>query len=241
MRVYFNADAGLGKGAIIQEGDPVEYMPAEFCRLELDVGNLTYAFGFHPDEYDDDGQIEKLRPFEHLRGMGQIQGGLRHGFPLSIFGSERVFEKVDITIHRRKTDHAVLVPQDISSEEDYAVHAPRSIPSEGIVLEIELGETHFDTLWSQVQLLASAQLQISVRLDEFRGAYAAWSPLVDEGRIVRILGDREDVENASEMPEGYGARSGYMDELRFNPSQIHFETGRYSRDFWINISYDVWI
>ena len=58
-----------------------------------------------------------------------------------------------------------------------------------------------------------AVLHISVKSDRFRNFYAEWSPSISEGRVIKLLDSKRDVENADEIPEGFWLTPEFQREL----------------------------
>lgn len=67
---------------------------------------------------------------------------------------------------------------------------------------IDLIQDRFDRLLSELKY-PDAQLGIDINTATFWNFYARWSPTISEGRVIKFLNRKSDVENHEEIPEDF--------------------------------------
>ena len=83
-------------------------------------------------------------------------------------------------------------------------------------LELQIHRERFAALLNELSTPGTV-LHISARSDCFRDFYAEWSPLVSEGRVIKFLDSKRDVENADKIPEDFWRTSEFQRELVSDP------------------------
>ena len=69
-------------------------------------------------------------------------------------------------------------------------------------VQIEMFSDRFDRLVSELSH-SDAELRIHISTEKFRNFYATWSPSISEGRVIKFLGSKRDIENQEDIPEDF--------------------------------------
>ena len=157
---------------------------------------------------------------EHITGDGRIRKSRYGCFELSLFGSDRVHGSVAISLRRGETTRGVVFGYPGVDDIDLKME-------EGFCIEITLGAEAFDDLHRWIQANPSALVQVQANLSGIPGFYAAWSPTIDEGRAVKFLADRRDLENPEDLPAHMRIEEGHA-----VPFRISVTTGLAGLSLW---------
>lgn len=132
-----------------------------------------------------------------IMAQGHIEPSRWGSFQLSFLGRERRHDVIDVSVHDGgDAEHLFMsgIPEDTDPLDGSR--------DEAFFLEAHIKRESFNKLVSELSL-NGAELFIDLRLVAFPRFYATWSPSIDEGRVIKFLDRKEDVENASDIPEDF--------------------------------------
>lgn len=126
------------------------------------------------------------------------------------FGESGSTREVAISIHENTEGEAATL-SGLNIEGDLDVEGHHCF-----FLEIHVHGERFSALSKELST-PGAVLHISVRSDRFPNFYAEWSPSISEGRVIKFLDSKRDVDNADEIPESFWHTPEFQRELISNP------------------------
>jgi hypothetical protein len=158
-------------------------------------------------------QYEEVKERKHRRSIsanGTIQPARWGGYSLSFFGENGSTREIEISIHENtEGEAATLSGLNIEGDLDLEGH-------HSFFLELHVHRERFSALSKELST-PGAVLHISVRSDRFRNFYAEWSPSISEGRVIKFLDNKRDLENADEIPESFWHTPEFQRELISDP------------------------
>lgn len=229
LKPRFVAGAGFdGTGAIIEADGETEFIRATYCTVIFDLiienSSIIYSKDLlsgndEPDVLtEDDREILRFRGLEadapfHLQLRKQLQRrevicatakvakfkDLRRSngyYAFSAFGSEKSFHELTVGIFRKEVSRCSVY----HIRDDWETRS-----REGFGIDLSLDEAAFDNF---VLLLAKEQSQfrLAVTLDD-PCFFADWSPAVNEGRLIKYLGDPQvALENPDDLPDHFKSK-----------------------------------
>lgn len=131
-------------------------------------------------------------------------------YSLSFFGESGSTREIATSIHENTEGEAVTL-SGINMEGDLDLEGHHYF-----FLELQVHRERFSALLKELST-PGAVLHISVRSERFRDFYAAWSPSISEGRVIKFLDSKRDVENAEEIPEDFWRTPEFQRELISDP------------------------
>lgn len=215
LKVRFLPEGGFNKnGAFIEyEGDAPKGDETEYQRqgyLTLDIACTDFKIGM---SFGVACEYEEIEEREHRRSIsatGTIQPARWGRYSLSFFGEKSNNCEIAISIHEStKGEAATLSGVNIEGDLDIEGH-------HYFFLELHVNRERFAALLEELSTPGSV-LHISVKSDKFSGFYAKWSPSISEGRVIKYLNSKRDVENAEEIPEDFWHTPEFQRELVSNP------------------------
>jgi hypothetical protein len=226
LKVRFRPEGGFGKnGAFIEydgdapNGDETEYQ-RQGC-LTLDITCTDLKFGMNLGVLCEHEEVEKREHRRSISANGKIKPARWGRYSLSFLGEKDSTREIAISIHESaKGEAATLAGTNTEGDLDLEGHRY-------FFLELHVHWERFAVLLSELSILGAA-LHISVRSDRFRDFYAAWSPSISEGRVIKFLDSKRDVEDADEIPESFWRTPEFQRELVSNPDSppVRISVGR---------------
>jgi uncharacterized protein YifN (PemK superfamily) len=197
LTVRFRPGGGFNKTGSFTEGNiDREYERQGFINLEVGCDRLKYIRSWSlENSYDEEDTLVELGR-ERLAGSGRILPSHYGTYSLSFLGGSRNHRILDVNIHKSAEKMIYVVPMrsthdlDISEDETFS-------------LDVRLDGKTFDELHETLRANPSFSTIIFVRLDQMRGMYTTWSPSVSDGRVLKFLDRRADIENEAEAPEEF--------------------------------------
>lgn len=148
----------------------------------------------------------RKRRIRSISANGKIQPARWGKYSLSFLGENGSTRDIAISIHENaEGEAATLSGLNIEGDLDLEGH-------HYFFLELHVKQERFSTLSKELSTPGAA-LHISVRSDRFRDFYAEWSPSISEGRVIKFLDRKRDVENADEIPESFWLTPEFQREL----------------------------
>jgi len=203
MKLRFLPRGGFNKnGAFIEykgdepTGDEIEYERSWYLSLDiicdqLEVRTVAGIANENGEVKDTDRTITKL-----IVGKGTIQPARWGRFTLSFLGKKKVYGKVSLTIHSSEVGEATSFA---------GIYSEADIDLEGwdeFYVETYVHMSRFDAFVSELAE-DGAKLRVHIKTSKFPNFYATWSPTISEGRKIKYLNSKTDVENADDIPEDF--------------------------------------
>lgn len=218
LKVRFLPEGGFNKnGAFIEyageapSGNEAEYQRQGYLTLDLICTDFKLGTSFGVvSEYE---EVKERKHRRSISANGKIQPARWGKYSLSFLGENGSTRDIAISIHENaEGEAATLSGLNIEGDLDLEDH-------HYFFLELHVNQERFSTLSKELSTPGAA-LHISVRSDRFRDFYAEWSPSISEGRVIKFLDRKRDVENADEIPESFWLTPEFQRELisdRDNP------------------------
>lgn len=199
-----------GRGHSSQEGDNREYQ-RQSLRSAFDVpeprARRQWDFSARHTNLGDSPLSRKVEPESYersaIKGRASVRRG-RFNHRLSLPGSEKIFTEVDLGIRRGHDDVAKAILAKTCESHDFE-HGCK----ECIFIEIILAPARYDDLVSEPHERSESSMSIELLIDLRAGPYSTWSPMPSEGRVIKLLDQRQHVANSSELPEEFFACCGH--------------------------------
>ena len=215
LKVRFRPEGGFNKnGAFIEyegdvpNGDETEYERQGYLTLNINCTDLR--LGTSLGVLCEHKEVEEREHRRSISANGKIQPARWGQYSLSFLGEEVSTREIAINIHENSEgEAATLAGVNMEGDLDFEGHYY-------FFLELHVHRERFAALLKELSNLGSV-LHISVRSDRFRDFYAQWSPSISEGRVIKFLDDKRDVENAEEIPDNFWRTSEFQRELVSNP------------------------
>lgn len=214
LKVRFLPAGGFDKnGAFIEysggepTGTETEYQRQGY--LTLDIACFEFKVGTSLGIICEYEEVEKRQYSRAIYTTGLIQPARWGRYYLSFLGEKSNTDRVAITIQESALgETATLAGVKIKGDLDIEdIH--------NFFLQIDLHHERFATLLKELSF-PDAVLHISARADCFVNFYAEWSPSISEGRVIKFLDRKRDVENSNEIPEDFWRSSEFQRELLSN-------------------------
>jgi hypothetical protein len=217
LKVHFLPNGGFGKnGAFVEYRDAltlpdenkVEYQRQGYLTIDLlceDIA-LNASFGV----VNEDAEAAERGRKRSISTKGRIQPARWGKFSLSLLGENTTTEEVNVGIHEVAEFEQVWFggarwDADLDHE-----------GFNGFTLELHLIPERFERLIEDLSA-SDSKLQIQVRADHFPNFYSEWSPSISEGRVIKFLQSKDDIENSNEVPENFWREPDFQRELTSNP------------------------
>ena len=193
VKLYFNKRSIIfSKEVAYDEAEEVDELTAEDIELARASGD------------DDDLKFdERLKKYavktEFLLGRAQIQNGSFGRYSFSYFGSAKEFSELALSIERSDADRLTI--SGYEEVNDVGVQQ-----EEGFGIEMRLRDSSFDELHAKLRGgFTNIKLRVSLALaSKF---FATWSPMYNEGRVIKYLGSVSDLENPKDLPQHFNVRN----------------------------------
>lgn len=208
MRVLFKAGKNLGgidaHGFIEapegQEltGEELVYSRQSYTTLHLHCKDIVYRSCFdvvrlHRPQGEE--SVEPASARESISATGII-GRSRWGmFSLCLLGCSNEHTEIAVHITTGDTEEAWLGGS--KSIDDLDLDVP-----EGFSLDVVVSKENFDQVLMSLQK-PNASLMLTVAVDRFPKFFTTWSPSISDGRVIKYLESKADVENADEIVDGF--------------------------------------
>lgn len=213
MKVKFLPNGGFNKnGAFIEyeggepTGNEVEYQRSCDISFEIlcdEINYLTTDLAINQKiEENNDGRTAS----KHISGQGNIQPAFYGSFRLSFFGKKKEHNTVFFSIRPNENANRVYFGG-YTTERDLDSKA-----SEQFTAEIHMNPTRFEALVSELEKPGT---RLIIRFDTWRFThfYAEWSPSISEGRVIKFLENKKDIENSEDIREDYWLDQKFQEEL----------------------------
>ncbi|MDE0588809.1 hypothetical protein OU789_02585 [Halocynthiibacter sp. C4] len=202
-KIKFLPNSGFGNyGAIVEyegdepTGEEPQYQRVSYIDLYIKFENLNITTSYEIiNEYDEttesDRSISKV-----IAGKGVLRPARWGEYSLSFLGHESQTKEVSLTIRSNN---------DGESTEFGGLYIEPDMDLDGcndFYIQINLHRSRFDLLASELAK-GNATLNLSIDTSKFPKFYAVWSPSISEGRVIKYLNDRNDIENVSEIPNDF--------------------------------------
>lgn len=214
LKVRFLPEGGFEKnGAFIEykgrepTGEETEYQRQGY--LTLDIACFEFKLGTNLGIICEYEKVEKRQYSRAIYTTGVIQPARWGRYSLSFLGEKSKTDRVTITIQETALGEAsTLAGLKIRGDLDI-----KDINE--FYLQIDLHHERFATLLTELSF-PDAVLNISARAGCFVNFYAEWSPSISEGRVIKFLDSKREVENSDEIPEDFWRSSEFQRELLSN-------------------------
>ena len=207
MRVYYVEGRGFGgaSGFVeVPEGASVDdenlevfqkqnYLSVIFECSDVRIGLRSDVFIGRVDEAEAPKTSE--RPKRSITATGTIQNARFGAFSLSLLGSENEHSSVDVSIREEEEESCFAAGMAAKDDLDIEI-------KEGFFVEATITSEAMNDLVAGIKEPGS-RLVLRVDYQRFKGFYAAWSPSISEGRVIKFLDNIRDVENRSEVPNDF--------------------------------------
>ena len=214
LKVRFLPEGGFDKnGAFIEyksdvpKGDETEYQRQGY--LTLDITCTGFKSVMRLGVVCENEKVQERSHRRSISASGIIQPARRGQYYLSFLGEKSNTREIAISIHEAPKGEAATL-SGVNMEGDIDIERRHFF-----FLELQVHPERFAALLKELST-PSAVLHISVESDKFRDFYAEWSPSVSEGRVIKFLNSKRDVENVNEIPEYYWRTEGFQRELISN-------------------------
>lgn len=185
-----------GAFAIIEENSTAAYSPDRYLSVVFEARDLEYARSWGRKEEWQEGNKELLDvSAESLTGMADLVPSRFGQHRLSLFGSDNEHTKATFCISSNTTNRCEILPVPSSSD-------PYDPSTEHFVVHVHLNEVSFRELRAEIDRMGAYRVMLSVSVGRMKGVYTTSSDIPEEGRLIKFLGDKYDVENHQEMPDG---------------------------------------
>ena len=221
MRIVFAPEGGFGKtGGFVEvkdgekiTGEDQVYQRQGHLTLRLMCRNPNLRIGaeVRRERAEDDVDPAKRGSFRSIAATGVIQESRWGTHKLSFLGSDSEHEEMQVTI-REYEDREGVYAAGIPGDADIDI-----VLNECFFVEIVLTPERMSSLVKELQM-PGAELHVEVKLWKFPRFYAPWSPSIDEGRLIKFLNSRRDVENADQIPEEFWNQD-IHDEILEDPDE----------------------
>lgn len=211
LKVRFLPEGGFDKnGAFIEyQGDEPSGNETEYQRqgyLTLDIACRDFKIGTSMGVTCEHEDVEEREFRRSISATGAIQPARWGRYSLSFLGQEKSTHQIEVSLHESNVgEAATLAGINMEGDLDLDDH-------HYFFLELQVHRERFAALLKELSM-PGAVLHISVRSDRFRGFYAKWSPSISEGRMIKFLDSKRDVENADDIPEDFWRTSEFQREL----------------------------
>lgn len=226
LKVRFRPEGGFAKnGAFIEyQGDVPNGDEAEYQRqgyLTIDITCTDLKVGMSLGVLCEQEEVEERKHRRSISANGTIQPARWGRYSLSFLGQKSSTHNVAISIHENtKREMATLAG--LSLEGDLDLEGQQYF-----FLEIYVHQERFAALLKELST-PGAVLHIRVKSHCFRNFYAQWSPSISEGRTIKFLDDKRDVENADQIPDDFWRTPEFQRDLVSNPEDppVSISVGR---------------
>lgn len=229
MRVVFVKDGGFNKtgafaelkdGEVLSETTPLYerqgyISPTLLCE---DVAFFHSRDVLYKRKGSGDDKDSSPLASRSIRATGYIERSRWGKHQIAMLGSDRMHDKLNFSI------------RDVGDIEGASAGGSSAINDldlnidESFYVEAFLPTPDFDGLLEELEK-PGATLRVHVELGRFPGFYATWSPSIGEGRVIKFLNQRADVENAEEIPKDF-VSGGEEDTALFGNSPITIYVSR---------------
>lgn len=242
MKVKFLSNGGFNKnGAFVEyDGDEPTGREFEYERMGyISFDILCDILSFRTiapiaTEKNKENVVER-RASRSIVGEGVIQEANYGRFSLSFFGKRKKHNEVSVTIHQNDSENSVHF-SGYTTEKDID-----SVTSENFYIEINMNSSRFDALVSELEKTGT-QLIIRIETWRFPNFFATWSPSISEGRVIKFLENKKDIENSEDIREDYWLDQKFQEELLAQidspPITIHTTRSLISQTPQVNINED---
>ncbi len=203
LKIRFLPEGGFhSRGAFIEyegdepTGDEPEYGRSAQLSFDILCDQMEIrTIASVVNEYDETENSD--RPMTTLiSGKGTIQPARWGRFSLSLFGNKRAHHEVSLTIRSNEIGEAVSFGG-LFMEPDLDVEG-----WDEFYLEINVHTSRFQALVSELSE-PGAILRAHVDTSKFPNFFAEWSPAISEGRSIKFLDSKKNVENAEDIPDDF--------------------------------------
>ena len=214
LKVRFIPEGGFEKnGAFIEyegdepSGDETAYQRQGYLTLNIaceDVKVVTHMEVVCEHEKAEDRKLLRV-----INANGKIQPARWGQFSLSFLGEKSNTHAIAVSIHESTVGESAYLS---------GVNWEADLDGEGLhyfFLELHVHRERFAPLLAELAT-PGAVLQISARSDRFGNFYAEWSPSISDGRVIKFLDSKRDVENSDEIPEHFWRTPEFQRELVSN-------------------------
>lgn len=215
MKVRFLPKGGFNNnGAFIEYEDDAptknlrEYQRQSY--LTLDIIATTFNVGTRMGVNCEFEEVKVRKCRKTISANGKIQPARWGKYTLSFLGENSTTSEIFITIHENSNGEAAAIAG-FNSNGDIDLDDKQEF-----FIELQIYPDRFAKLLNELSI-PGALLHISVHADRFRDFYAEWSPSISEGRVIKFLDNKRDVENADEIPEDFWRTNEFQKELVSDP------------------------
>lgn len=212
MKIRFIPKGGFNKkGAFIEyegeepTGNELEYERCGFLTIELVCDQLKIHTALDIVNKSEGTSITDLAVRKYITGICSIQPAMWSQFSLSFLGQKREHSSINLSLHAGKEGDIAMFSgfyfegdQDVQSRDRFS-------------LELVLSSARFEALLLELSK-ASTSIFVKVDVDKFAGFYATWSPMISDGRVIKFLNEKHDVENLGDIPEDFWGSGSEMEE-----------------------------
>lgn len=202
MKVLFLPDAGFDKigGFVELENDDVQSNRSEvferdsYLNVYFDCQNIDLRLSASPsDNPTETDQAKGLQ--RHIVCIGVIEKNRYGQFRFALLGGTKEHDRVILSIF----------PSDGYGLRAWGSEAEDNIDrrsEEAFYVDILVPQRDFEEVCETLRQPGST-MKARAAIGKLAGFYVHWSPVTDEGRVIKYLGKRKMVENHSEIPNDF--------------------------------------
>ncbi|WP_366658583.1 hypothetical protein [Fodinicurvata sp. EGI_FJ10296] len=215
MKVRFLPKGGFNNnGAFVEyEGDAPTQNMKEYQRqsyLRLDIIATKFNVGTKMGVNCEFEEVKVRKCIKTVSATGKIDPARWGNYTLSFLGKNITTSEISIAINENSDGEAVAMAG-ININGDLDLEDQNEF-----FIELEIYPDRFELLLNELSI-PGAVLHISAHVDRFRDFYAEWSPSISDGRVIKFLNNKRDVENADEIPEDFWRTNEFQKELVSDP------------------------
>jgi|JI7StandDraft_1071085.scaffolds.fasta_scaffold119496_1 hypothetical protein len=215
VKVKFLPEGGFNKnGAFIEyDGDSPTGQETEFQRqsyLTLDIACTDIKLGTSLGVVCEHEQMDTRKNRRWIAASGTIKPARWGQYSLSFLGDTTSTHEISISIHESTADEAATL-SGLNIEGDLDIRGYHYF-----FLELHVHEDRFAKLLEELAAPGTG-LNMSVRAAHFKNFYAEWSPSISEGRVIKFLDSKRDVENAGDIPDAFWHSPEFQRQMVSNP------------------------
>ncbi|WP_281023632.1 hypothetical protein [Minwuia sp. IMCC4030] len=218
MRIVFLPEGGFNNNGAFVELNEDEgvcesgefYERAGFYRIELRCDNFVLSGGadIHSTISDSSTDFERgflesplsepeLQPMSRIiSAIGRINSTSMGQYSLSFLGSSTFHDTMNVQIIEKSDFQHAIVSGFVASD-DF-----ENPSEEEFFASIYVTNNRFEKIYDEI-FNKRSDFYVFLKLGYFPGFYTTWSPFNDDGRVIKFLSNRRDVENAESIPDEF--------------------------------------
>ena len=188
------------EGKIIEDG--LVYQWGQLLSLYLTMDEFTVSSGFSVEKNEDSAFISGEASFPELFNEKMLYN--THAHKLSFFGTNRTHQKVTFVINDTELAEdtgAVLFGTKCREFDSMDRVYFGEVQKEEFTIEVTLQKSAMASLVSKVNAMNAPSINFSGYLTNAEGVYTTWTPDSFEGKVIKILYNKDDVSGENKLLE----------------------------------------